>query len=412
MDPVNVVFVLPFAVRISLRFVKAVAALPGVRLGVVAMQSADRLPAELRSRLVAHHQVDDAFDAQTLADGVRAISRRMGGKPHRLLATLEQLQVQIAEVRGALGIPGATSAVAANFRDKARMKTVFENAGLPCARHRSVSSAEDALAFAREVGFPLVVKPPDGAGAKATFRAQNEAELADALRVLRPAPGRVALLEEFVQGDEHSFETLSIGGEHVWHGVSHYLPTPLQVVENPWIQWCVLVPREVDHPRYDDIRTAAARALSALGMDTGITHMEWFRRPDGSLAISEVAMRPPGAQLVPLHSYANEFDLFSAWAGVVVHGAFRTPARRYATGAAFFRGQGSGRVKALHGLADAQQGLSDLGVEVVEARMPVPGQPTTTAYEGEGFAIVRHPETAVVHEALGRLVSRIKVEVA
>ncbi len=411
MDSVNVVFVLPFAVRISLRFVRAVAAVPGVRLGVVAMQPAERLPEDLRSRLVAHHQVESAFDAQTLADGVRAIARKMGGPPQRLLATLEQLQEAIAEVRAALGIPGASPEVAANFRDKARMKTVFEQAGLPCARHRSASSAEEALAFAREVGFPLVVKPPAGAGAKATFRAQNEAELADALRVLRPAPGRDALLEEFVQGDEYSFETLSIGGRHVWHGLSHYLPTPLQVVENPWIQWCVLVPREVEHPRYDDIRSAAARALAALGMDTGITHMEWFRRPDGSLAISEIAMRPPGAQLVPLHSYANEFDLFSAWARVVVHGSFQTPERRYSTGAAFFRGQGSGRVKALHGLEDAQRGLADLGVDVVEARLPVPGQPTTTAYEGEGFAIVRHPETAVVHEALGRLVSRIQVEV-
>ena len=50
-------------------------------------------------------------------------------------------------------------------------------------------------------------------------------------------------------------------------------------------------------------------------------------------------------------------------------------------------------------------------MDVVEARLPVPGQPTVSAYEGEGFAIVRHPETAVVHEALGRLVSRVRVEV-
>ena len=34
--------------------------------------------------------------------------------------------------------------------------------------------------------------------------------------------------------------------------------------------------------------------LRALGLRTGFTHMEWFRRPDGSVAVSEVAARPNG----------------------------------------------------------------------------------------------------------------------
>ena len=71
------------------------------------------------------------------------------------------------------------------------------------------------------------------------------------------------------------------------------MPNPLDVVRNPWIQWCVLLPKEVEDPRYDDVRKAGYAALQALGMDTGMSHMEWFRRPDGRLAISEIAARPP-----------------------------------------------------------------------------------------------------------------------
>ena len=64
-----------------------------------------------------------------------------------------------------------------------------------------------------------------------------------------------------------------------------------KVLENPWIQWVVILPREIEGPRYDGIRVNGERALQALGMDTGLSHMEWFRRPDGGAAISEVAAK-------------------------------------------------------------------------------------------------------------------------
>jgi hypothetical protein len=146
-------------------------------------------------------------------------------------------------------------------------------------------------------------------------------------------------------------------------------------------------------------------------MGTGLTHMEWFRRRDGSLAVSEVAMRPPGAHIVTLHSYAHDFDLSDAWARLMVFGTFDAPRRRSACGAAFFRGQGEGRVAAVHGVEQAQQAVKELGVEIVEHRLPATGQSKSSSYEGEGFAIVRHPETAVVQEALRRLVSNVRVEI-
>ena len=39
----------------------------------------------------------------------------------------------------------------------------------------------------------------------------------------------------------------------MWHSLTHYYPTPLEVLRNPWIQWSVVLPREIDDPRYDDI---------------------------------------------------------------------------------------------------------------------------------------------------------------
>jgi hypothetical protein len=138
-----------------------------------------------------------------------------------------------------------------------------------------------------------------------------------------------------------------------------------------------------------------------------ITHMEWFRRPDGSVAVSEVAARPPGAQLSSMIGYAHGVDFYALWAELVVLGRFRPPTRSYAAGTAYLRGQGRGRVRAVHGVDDLQR---ELGHLVVEAKLPQPGQAASSSYEGEGYVIVRDPDTEVVREALRRIVSSVKVE--
>jgi biotin carboxylase len=257
------------------------------------------------------------------------------------------------------------------------------------------------------VGYPLVVKPPAGAGAVATLQVDDAGELARALGASPPGEASPHLLEEFVRGEEHSLETISVDGRAVWHSLTRYDPPPLDVVRNPWIQWSVILPREVDGARYDDIRRAGARALEVLGMDTGLTHMEWFRRRDGSLAISEVAARPPGAEIPTLVSRAHDVDFLSAWARLMVFGTFDPPERRYAAGAVYLRGQGEGAVRAVHGLAEAER---ELGALVVDARLPVVGPWPTGSYEGEGYIVVRHPETAVVERAVQRLRELVRVE--
>ena len=166
-------------------------------------------------------------------------------------------------------------------------------------------------------------------------------------------------------------------------------------------------PREVDDARYDDIREAGSRALQVLGMETGLSHMEWFRRRDGSIAISEVAARPPGAQITTLNSRAHDIDFVRAWAQLMVFGTFERPMRKYAVGVAFLRGQGSGRIQEVHGLDQIGR---EMGSLVVDVKIPSAGQAPAASYEGDGYIILRHPETAVVMQALQRLISVVRVE--
>ena len=402
-----VLFAAPILSENAARMISAIAALPEVRTGVISQAPLEDLPVPVRAQ-VSHWRVVDVLDVAQLQDAVQRLEARLGAAD-RLVAAYEQLQVPLAEVREQRGIAGMRAEAARNFRDKARMKSLLRDAGLPCARHRLAASMEDALAAAREIGLPLVVKPPAGAGAQATTKVDDERALRAAVLAAAPDRERPVLLEEFVTGEEHSFETASIGGRAIWHSLTHYYPSPLEVLRNPWIQWCLVLPREVEEPRYDDIRTAGFRALQVLGMETGLTHMEWFRRPDGTIAISEVAARPPGAQIMTVISRAHDFDAVAAWARLMVFDEFEAPPRRYAVGAAYLRGQGNGRVRAIHGLDQVER---ELGSLVVDFKLPTPGQVPTGSYEGEGFIIVRHPETAVVQQALQRLISTVRVELS
>jgi hypothetical protein len=402
------VFAAPFALENTLRFVRAATLVPGVRVGVVSQEPIERIPQDLRARLAGFAQVRDALSGEGLVLGVRDLERRFGHSVDSLIGILEQLQVPLADARAQLGLPGTSPEAARNFRDKARMKEVLRAHGLPCAQHALANTHDEALAQAASIGYPLVAKPPSGAGAKSTVRVENPEQLRAHLALCPPSPSEPLLLEEFVRGREFSFDSVSIAGRHVFHSVSAYTPTPLEVVQNPWIQWNVLLPRELDSPDYQSIFSAGPRALDALGMHTGMTHMEWFRRDDGSIAISEVAARPPGAQFTSLLSLAHDADFYVAWARLVTHGQFEIPSRKFAAGAAYLRGQGHGQsVRGVRGLDEVRRELGDL---VVEAKLPRAGQSPSGSYEGEGYVLLRHPDTDVVRRALRRVVELVRVD--
>ncbi|KER11002.1 MAG: hypothetical protein HY22_01160 [[Candidatus Thermochlorobacteriaceae] bacterium GBChlB] len=401
-----VIFATPFFNANAVGFINALCSLPNVRLGVIAQEAQERLPTALRQTIDAHYKVDNVFDAAHLAFAAKTLRNYLGGLD-KFLAVNEQIQVPVAEAREALGVEGLSVESAKNFRDKARMKSRFAAADIPCAKHAAVTKPSHAVEFATAVGFPLVLKPLAGAGSQSTFQIQHEKDLHDALLRIQPSDANPAVIEEFVLGQEHSLETVSVNGNAVWQSCTYYLPAALDVMRNQWIQWRIILPREASSDVYADIRQTGAKALQALGMTTGVSHLEWFRKRTGKIAISEVGARPPGAQIMTLNSRAFDIDFISAWARLMVYGEFIPPEQKSAAGVAFLRGQGAGRVKAVHGFEAA---TAEVGHLFTDVKLPDIGQPASGTYEGEGFVIVRHSDTAVVEQALQRVIELVRVE--
>ena len=386
-----------------MRFVRAAARLPDVKLLGVVHTPPGGADAKVYADMV---RIENPMDTSDIIAGIAELKRRHGG-PYRILGILEGMQVQLGQARAHFGVEGASAATAEVFRDKSLMKAALAKAGLPVGRNRLLRSAAEAKAFAKEVGFPMVIKPPAGMGAKSTFRMRSLAELGQAIEGLRVGPNNPILAEEFLQGREFSFETITVGGTIRMHSVSHYLPGCLDAVENPWIQWCCLLPRDISSADYDGARKIGAGAIKALGLKDGMTHMEWFQRADGSLAIGEIAMRPPGANISIMTGYAHDEDLNRAWVRAVIDGKFDGKwERKYAVGTAFLRGMGRGRVVGVTGIAEINR---HLGPSIVEAKLPTIGAGKNDSYEGDGYIIVRDQSTEVVKKLLNTIVSTVRV---
>jgi formate-dependent phosphoribosylglycinamide formyltransferase (GAR transformylase) len=83
----------------------------------------------------------------------------------------------------------------------------------------------------RAVGYPLIVKPRAAAGASGTSRADNDEQLAARAARVGRRPGHSVALEEFIEGHEGFYDTMSIIGVPVLHEfVSHYYPNVLEAM--------------------------------------------------------------------------------------------------------------------------------------------------------------------------------------
>ncbi|MEM1144155.1 MAG: ATPase, partial [Pseudomonadota bacterium] len=166
----NIIFVEPAFPNNQREFVRALHA-AGARVIGIGERPLEYLDDQLKGWLTEYLQIGSVVHAPSLMQAVRAVQSKVW--VDRLEATVEAHIMAAAAVRAATGIPGTSVQTAYLCRDKPAMKEVLREAGIPCAQSTRAESAQDARDFAELVGFPLIFKPPAGAGAAGTFRANS-----------------------------------------------------------------------------------------------------------------------------------------------------------------------------------------------------------------------------------------------
>lgn len=281
------------------------------------------------------------------------------------------------------------------------MKEALRAAGVPTAASTAAESAADVHGFADAVGYPLILKPRSGAGALDTTRVDNKAELDAALGRFGAQGASSIAVEEFVEGHEGFYDTVSIGGHAALDFVSHYFPNVLEAMRSRWISPQFVSTNRVDSVAdYAQLREMGARVNEALGIGTTATHMEWFFGPKG-LRFSEIGARPPGVGAWDLYSAGNDVDLYREWANAIVHGAVGArPSRRLATGIVALRPDRDGHISGYSGIDEIQ---ARSGEWVIDAHLPDPGtpaQPVEAGYMANAYVRMRHPDYDVLRGLL------------
>jgi hypothetical protein len=402
----HVLFVAPHFPSYQRHFVRAMHSV-GARVTGIGEASPQHMDSELKSWLHGYEQVPSVCDEQAVLDVVRRVQRRE--YVDKLESTIEAHILPIAAVREATGIPGLSVKAAILCRDKPQMKEHLRQHGIPCAASAGISSVDEAVAFVRTHGYPVIIKPRAGAGASGTSRCDNDGQLAAALKEGGVDRGQSVAIEEFIEGHEGFYDTMSIDGEPVLEFVSHYYPNVLDAMRNRWISPYIVSTNRLDASGYDDLKALGRRVIKTMGLGTTATHMEWFYGPKG-LKFSEIGARPPGVGQWDVYAAGNDIDIYREWANAVVHGRIdRRPSRRFASGIIALRPDRDGRIAGYEGVEEIQR---KFGEYVTKAHLPpagTPTQPIEAGYMANAWIQMRHPDYDAMREIFEIIARTIRV---
>ncbi len=385
----NVVLIEPSFPDNQKQFARALAEVGATVIGI-GERPKDWLDDDVRGWLSHYEHVPSVVDEHRLLDVVRGLQQHVW--IDRLEATVEAHVMAAARVRAACGIPGTSERTAFLCRDKPAMKDVLRAAGVRCAASTGARSGDAVRTFAAEVGYPLVLKPAAGAGASGATRVNGPDELEEAIAHSGVDHGSPIAVEEFVEGHEGFYDTITVNGDVAMEFVTHYYPNVLEAMRTRWISPQFIATNRVDGPGYEDIKEMGRAVIRALDIGTSATHMEWFRGPKG-LYFSEIACRPPGVRCWDLYAAGNDIDIYREWAHAVVHGRIDArPSRRFAAGIIALRPDADGHISGYSGIDEIQQRYGDY---VIDAHLPPPGtptQPVEAGYMANAWIRMRHPD--------------------
>jgi hypothetical protein len=347
------------------------------------------VPQMTKRHLAAYLRVPSLQDE----DGVvrTVVDWSKGKKIDRVISLWEPTVLLAARLREELGTPGMTVEECRPFRDKDLMKEKVAAAGIRTPKHKSAKSAQGVRAAVKKIGYPVIIKPIAGAGSMDTYRVNDPAQLKAAIAKL----GHIdeVNVEEFIDGEEYTYDTICIDGKMVYKNIGYYRPRPLTARSEEWISPQTLCLRDLDAPELKGGHEMGRAVLEALNMKTGFTHMEWYRKSDGEVVFGEIAVRPAGARTVDLMNFVSDIDLFRGYAEAEVNGRFSAVGpRKYNTVNVFKRAQGQGRIQHIEGLEKLK---ARYGPHIVHVDLLPVGAPRRNWIQtliSDGYVCVRHPD--------------------
>lgn len=206
----------------------------------------------------------------------------------------------------------------ARIKFKSGMKEYYRRAGIPTARYHIVDDYESCLAFIREVGWPVIVKPDNGVGAISTYKLENEQELWAFLNERDQAVRFI--MEEFVTAEVNSYDAIIDSHGNPLFETGNVTPYSIMDIVNNNDNSLYYIVKDLA----EDVRAAGRAAVKSFGVKSRFVHFEFFRLTKdqpmgkkGDVVALEVNMRPCGGFSPDMMNYANSTDVYKIWADMI-----------------------------------------------------------------------------------------------
>jgi biotin carboxylase/drug/metabolite transporter (DMT)-like permease len=231
--------------------------------------------------------------------------------------------VEVADILAQhFSVPGNQPQTIVYRRNKAEMKKAAHQAGLRCAQYQECYSLSDAILFAQQKGFPVVLKTPSGAGTHHVFVCHSEAELQIHFHTILGEENiygqrtSFALVEEYIGGTEYVVDLFGTGDGVVVTDLWRYEKIANEHGKNIYYN---VVLEDLHSPKHQALKEYAIKLAVAVGIEIGPVHAE-IKVDDGGPIMIEIASRLPGCKIPYATIECSNFNIVEASVDVYLHG--------------------------------------------------------------------------------------------
>lgn len=198
--------------------------------------------------------------------------------------------ITVNYVAEGLGLPCNSTKYAEIQTNKYKMREALQNAGLPCPKFVLADSSfqRDSIS---EFCFPVIVKPTDRSGSRSIMKLESVDGIEEAIaRACKDSFENKAIIEEYIDGDEYSMETISYHGEH------HYLATTKKFTTGSphFIETGHQQPSGLPDNVIEKAKKIIFSALDALHIENSAGHSEFKVDQNGDIHLIEIGARMGG----------------------------------------------------------------------------------------------------------------------
>lgn len=189
-----------------------------------------------------------------------------------------------------LGLPCNSSKITLQCTNKFEMRKKMKEYNIATPQFVKVTN-DNSTWNIENMKFPVIVKPTDRSGSRGITKVENMKELETAVHyATKDSFEKMAIIEEYIEGDEYSCECISYKGRHYFLSFTKKYTT-----EKPhFIETGHCEPADIKEEYQEEIKQNIFKALTSLGIQNGASHTEFKVNKNGELGIIEIGARMGG----------------------------------------------------------------------------------------------------------------------